>query len=113
MASGPSAVSFLAMEDSDDMDGIRLLGKADAMVTHAQAKLDRLSLQALDVPHTRLREPVQGGENAHSHVLVQTADVRTGLLGEDDSLHVDSLECSRSLTARPKSAKTSSKGIPG
>jgi hypothetical protein len=56
---------------------------------------------------------VQGGENAHGHVLVQAADVRTGLLGEDDSLHVGSLECSRSLTVRPKSAKTSSKGIPG
>ena len=113
MASGPSAVSFLAMEDPDDMDGIRLLGKADAIVTHAQAKLDRLSLEPLDVPHTRLREPVQGGENAHGGVSVRAADVRTGLLGEDDSLHVDSFECSRSFTVRPKSAKTSSKGIPG
>jgi len=113
MASGPSAVSFLAMEDPDDMDGIWPLGKADAIVTHAQAKFHRLSLKALDVPHTRLREPVQGGEDAHGGVSVHAADILAGLLGEDESLHVDSLECSRSLTVRPKSARTSSKGIPG
>jgi hypothetical protein len=56
---------------------------------------------------------VQGGEDAHGGVSVQAADVRTGLLREEDSLHVCSLECSRSSTVRPKSAKTSSKGIPG
>ena len=94
------------MKDPDDVEGIRLLSEAEA-------KLDRLSLKALDVPHTRLREPVQGGEDAHGGVSVQAADVLTGLPGEDDSLHVDSLECSRSLTVRPKSARTSSNGIPG
>jgi hypothetical protein len=39
---------------------------------------------------------VQGGEYAHGCVSLQAADVRTGLLREDDSLHVDSFESSRS-----------------
>jgi len=113
MGSGLSAVGFLAMEDSDDVDGIRLLSKADGIGAHAEAKLGPPALKALDVPRTRLCEPVQGGEDAHGCVSLQAADVRTALLGEDDSFHVDFLECSRSLTVRPKSARTSSKGIPG
>jgi hypothetical protein len=83
------------------------------LVTHAEAKLDRLSLQTLNIPQTCLREAVQGGEDAHGCVSVQAADVRSSLLGKDDFLHVDCLESLRSLTVRPKSAKTSSKGIPG
>jgi hypothetical protein len=39
-------VGFLAMEDSDDVEGIRLVTKADAIGTHAGTKLDRLSLKA-------------------------------------------------------------------
>ena len=113
MAGGISAVSFLAMEDPDDMEGIRFFGKADAIDTHAEAKLDRLSLQTLNIPQACLREPVQGREDAHGCVSVRAADVSLSLLGKDDSLQVDCLESSRSLTVKPKSAKTSSKGIPG
>ena len=101
------------MQDSDDVEGIRLVSKADAIGTHAETKLVRLSLEGLDVPQTGLREPVKSGEDAHGCVSVQAADVPTSLLGKDDSLQVDCLESSRSLTVRPKSASTSSNGIPG
>ena len=101
------------MEDSNDVECIPLVSKADAIGTHPETKLARPSLKALDVPQTRLREPMESGEDAHGCVSVQAADVPTSLLGKDDCLHVDCLESSRSLTARPNSARISSNGIPG
>ncbi len=78
------------------MEGVRFFGEADAIIPHAEAKFFRLSLEPLDVAAAGFGKAMECREDAHGRFAVQTADVGAGRFGEDDSLHLDSVEVLRS-----------------
>lgn len=76
------------MTDGVDADGVvRSFGEADAVVTNPKAQLAGLSLELLDISLASLDEAKERGEDTHSGVAVETADIGSGALGPDDFLH--------------------------
>lgn len=71
--------------DKKDIAGF--LGKADAVVADPKAQFAGLSPELLNVTLAGLSEAMECGEEAHSGVAVETADIGAGALGPDDSPH--------------------------
>src|SRR2546429_115432 len=101
------------MKDTANLDGVGS-GADEEKPVVADAKSEFFhSLECLYVALARIREAMQGGENAHGGGLVQPADIGLGRFSPDDALHVGSLKRSISSWVIPSSARTCSWGIPG
>jgi len=82
------AVGFAAVVDGVNSESVgMLLGEAHAVVADAQAQFAGLSMELLDIALTGLREAVQRGEDAHSGLAVNAANVSLRGDGKDNSLH--------------------------
>lgn len=83
-----SAVGFAAVEDGVDAKRVGMLfGEAHAVVADAQAQFAGLSLEFLHIAFAGLSEAVQRGEDAHSGLAIDTANVSLSGDGKDNFLH--------------------------
>ncbi len=63
----------------------------EPVVAGPEAEFFSFALKSLDIPSARFRESMQRMQNANGSGLIQTANVRLGLLGPGDPLHAGSL----------------------
>jgi hypothetical protein len=66
---------------------VGFFGKADAVVSDAEAEFFGIALELLDVSLAGLGEAVEGGENPHSVGAVDAADIGAGGWRPVDQLH--------------------------
>ena len=80
------------MEDAANLDGVGSgIDEKEPVVADAEPQFFPLSPERLHIARARFREAMEGGENAHSCRLVQTADINGGRSGPDDPLYAGSL----------------------
>lgn len=75
---------------TDGMDAqnvVQFFSETNAIVANAKAQLAGLSLELLGVALARLGETMEGEEDTHGGVAVETPDVGAGALGPGDFLH--------------------------
>jgi hypothetical protein len=82
------AVGLAAMEDGVEAESVGMLfGEAHAVFADAQARFAGLSLQFLHIAFAGLGEAVQRGEDAHTGLAIDTANVSLSGDGKDNFLH--------------------------
>ncbi len=96
------------MQHTSNLDGVsRFVDEDKPVVADAQPQFFH-SLECFHIALARIREAMQGGENAHSGGFVQAADIGLGQCSSDDSLHFGSSKRSISSWVIPSSARTCS-----